>query len=293
MSPQNPRVVSLVEEYGGRIKDPAKVILRLAKGLIRQERGSLTARTKVPIRPEELAPKLGARIEESQTLGADAGLRKEGDEWVVLVSDRLEKGRRNFAAFHEMSHVFFARAVEKRRPFLSRAEAQRIRDHYIEEEKLCNLAAGELLFPKEVFADRMTAESPSWRLIYGLASAFEGSVDAALRRFLDLYEGHLVMESWIRQDERYLRRITFRTASMEWLFGKKGQREEQPHPAVVEAFRSGKGGSGQVRLFVQGSFQPFKVTTRCVRRKQGDGQEVQTILAPLPPEESQRELALS
>jgi Zn-dependent peptidase ImmA (M78 family) len=99
-----------------------------------------------PFDPYVYANALGIRVLEAEGMVADGILRRlQGKFEVMLRKDRSEV-RKNFTLAHEIAHTFFYDEMEEF------GEKYRSSSNYDrEEEHLCDLAAAELLMPKEFY----------------------------------------------------------------------------------------------------------------------------------------------
>jgi hypothetical protein len=106
----------------------------------------------------------------------------DGDFIIELRKDR-PYGRTNFTCAHELAHTFFYESVPS---IKYRAVASSQPHHDPEEERLCNIAAAELLMPSDVFRRISRDYSASPESLQAIAQMFESSLTATAVRLLNL-----------------------------------------------------------------------------------------------------------
>lgn len=136
---------ALKEIYGSSFKSAAALFISKAKEL-RVETGV----TGPPFDPRRYAEAMGIRVEEKDDIALD-GLLKRGDkkEFVVHLKRSAHPLRKNFTLAHELAHTFFYDdLLEFSERFRGRTD---LASYDVHEERLCDLAAAELLMPSLEF----------------------------------------------------------------------------------------------------------------------------------------------
>jgi hypothetical protein len=122
----------------------------------------------------------------------------DGDFIIELRKDR-PYGRTNFTCAHELGHTFFYESV----PSIKYRTATSSQPHYDpEEERLCNVAAAELLMPSDVFRKISRDYSPSPQSLHLIAQTFESSLMATIVRLLSLRVWDSKFICWQMKDGR-------------------------------------------------------------------------------------------
>lgn len=129
----------LVERIYGS-KSPVVTFVRRAKEVCREAKIAGP-----PFDPRAYASALGITIEERGDMSLDGLLRRVDNNFVIQVKKAAGEHRKNFTIAHEIAHTFFYES-------LLRAESFRGHEgHDPEEERLCDIAAAELLMPYSTF----------------------------------------------------------------------------------------------------------------------------------------------
>lgn len=106
----------------------------------------------------------------------------DGDFVIELRKDRPYE-RTNFTCAHELGHTFFYESV----PSIKYRTVTSSQPHHDpEEERLCNMAAAEMLMPSEIFRKISQDYSPSPQSLELIAQTFESSLVATVVRLLNL-----------------------------------------------------------------------------------------------------------
>jgi IrrE N-terminal-like domain len=106
----------------------------------------------------------------------------DGDFVIELRKDRPYE-RTNFTCAHELGHTFFYESV----PLIKYRTVTSSQPHHDpEEERLCNVAAAELLMPSDVFRKISRDYPPSPQSLQLIAQTFESSLIATVVRLLNL-----------------------------------------------------------------------------------------------------------
>jgi len=122
-------------------KSPATLFITRARQLFRESRP-----VGPPFDPREYADALGIRVTE-EDLGVDGILQCGANrKFRIILNSKSNERRKNFTLAHEIAHTFFYFDLHEF------GEKYRGSDNYDkEEERLCNLAAAELLMPFSCF----------------------------------------------------------------------------------------------------------------------------------------------
>lgn len=232
----------------------------------------------LPIRPDLFQERFRvAEFRVSPTLPTSGMLTEAGGRYIVHVKS-ASSGRRNFTSFHELAHVYFVEAVDSVLPGLHRHERNEINS---EEERLCNIAASEFLLPHDLFRNSTQDEQLTWPLIRRIASEFDASLEATLRRLDELYLGAALVTRWSHVENAFREQTIVATGSL------RQHRLRTPRvgaaPAYVIRAFEGAQENAPSRLFVDGQYQTTNVET--LRQQQGEKASVVT-LTTLPSRDS-------
>jgi len=188
------------------------LIIERARQLVNQlveQRGH----DKPPFLPEELARLQGIkRIEKADLGGTSAVLLRFHDGYVIKVNQNHNLARQNFSCAHEIGHILFSELKLRRyirsieyRTFNPGGERE-ARTRTI--ERLCNVAATELLMPEFVFRKYLSGFSVSISSIERLADIFRVSIQATARRIAEASVEpclSLLWQPWPRSKPKGLR----------------------------------------------------------------------------------------
>ena len=153
--------------------DPEEAMRRHARALA-AEQGDCS----VPVRLAAFFMWAGVRKVKVEEMPLEGALRRLPDERfdIVVRADRAPT-RQRFSIAHELGHVLFHRHAPK-------AKAKQIagrKSAPVEEERLCNIAAEELLMPAAIVEQALGAAEGARRVLY-LARECEVSIEAAMVR---------------------------------------------------------------------------------------------------------------
>lgn len=246
MASKNPRVSALVARFGSRsLRSPKAIIRRLAERTLKE---ASFRHEPPPVDPVAVARARGiSAVQEVDNIPADAVLKRVDGNLVICVSRRAPRVRRNFSILHEVGHTFFAEAARDL-PLLNEAQQEGLRKHYGEEERLCDLAAVELLLPRSAFGNALRqVEELDWKAIRGLAERFQASAEATLRRIGEVSRASLSVERWTEtpdnewqyqtlvcsRDLRQLLAASDRTLSRALLHRALAERSLLPHALTI------------------------------------------------------------
>jgi hypothetical protein len=164
-----------------------------------------------------------------------------GERLIVQVRQGDSRGRQRFTGFHEIGHTFF--------PGFSRKTQYRcdppITHHSPSDiETMCDLAAGELLFPREQFARDLTDKPFGLDTVEFLASDYDASIEATANRLAALWPEEtllLVLEPGRRKGETDIDanparlRVKYARPSGDWPFVPSNKSAPDDSP-LVRAF---------------------------------------------------------
>ncbi len=156
---------------------------------------------KPPFLPQEYAAALDVRKIETTNLANASGLLLQlAQGYIIRLNEKDSEVRRNFSCCHEMGHILFrnlalddyVRQIEYRTYNPPVRDRQRARTR----ERLCDVAATELLMPSGVFKAHLHTLGLGVDSIAPLASAFKVSVQAAAIRVAELASEHCLALLW-------------------------------------------------------------------------------------------------
>ena len=140
-----------------------------------------------PFCPKILAGLFGIRCKEvDHDIGSEGRilLYPDGRPWIEYRSGRT-KERQRFTVFHELAHTFFPDFCELVPHAYQRAGA----DPEDEFEKLCDIAASEMLLPIAEFRGHSYGlPVVCCEAIQKLSALYQASPDATIRRFVEIHE---------------------------------------------------------------------------------------------------------
>jgi hypothetical protein len=133
----------------------------------------------------EVRERLGIRsITYPANLPIDGRVYFANGSYAIEINGSRPAGRRRFTLAHEIAHIFFMSGLK---------EASYRTDHSVgassdndEEERLCDIAAAEMLMPEQRYRDAVNALGPSCKTIRLLAQRYDVSLSAAARRFCEV-----------------------------------------------------------------------------------------------------------
>ncbi len=144
-------------------------------------------REEPPFLAEELAPLQGIKEIVKTDLGdVDALLIRHQDGYIIKINENHHPVRQNFSCAHEIGHTFLH---ELNRPLgVDYDEFRQTESNVVgrETERLCNIAAAELLMPENIFKKYLTGFGLSVSSIERLAHTFKVSIQAAAIRIAEV-----------------------------------------------------------------------------------------------------------
>ena len=157
---------------------------------------------KAPFLPEEFARLQGIKKIVKADLGkTSAILLRLSDGYVIKVNENHHTVRRNFSCAHEIGHILFSElkleryihSIEYRDFNPSKTVEVRARSR----ERLCDVAATELLMPEFVFRKYLSSFGLSISSIEHLANVFKVSVEAAAMRIAEVSVEPCIALKWL------------------------------------------------------------------------------------------------
>ncbi len=156
---------------------------------------------KPPFLPEEFARLQGVkRIVKTELGETSAVLLRFPDGYAIKVNEKHHPVRQNFSVAHEIGHILFSElklehyinSIEYR-TFNPQAKA---RTREKARERLCDIAATELLMPEQVFKKYLTNFGLSVNSIEPLAHIFRTSIQATAFRIAEVNSDPCLMLMW-------------------------------------------------------------------------------------------------
>ncbi len=158
--------------------------------------------SQMPVRLSALFEWAGIRRVRLEPTLLEGGLLalKDGRFDVILREGRARR-RQRFTLAHEIGHLFFCRFA----PHAKEAQRRETRCAPMEEERLCNVAAEELLMPQAVVDanTRALAWRDAARVIISVSETCDVSIEAALVRLAPSYPGSGELRLWEHDDGRW------------------------------------------------------------------------------------------
>lgn len=180
----HPHIIAVMEEMD--TEDPFDAVRKKALGVAEQYYQLFSEPP--PFNMKALASVRGLRwSDDDPRYSADSEIAPEADGRVVLrVNKSRPLGRQRFSIGHEVGHTLFPEyeTAVRCRMALDRSWA----DSGDLLETLCDVAASELVFPQPWFSDRVSTLSLSAVSLALLATDYQASRDATVRRYVELSE---------------------------------------------------------------------------------------------------------
>lgn len=186
-----PLALGLVAAVPGAV-DPVDAILRHAQLLVIE-----SGISEPPFDPRMYAELRNVVSIVERDLGVDGRLLPLGTEFMIELRRDRARERKNFTCAHELGHTFFYESVPRIKYRQSRSSSPRFDQ---EEEKLCNIAAAELLMPTEVFRKVANDFSPSVSSLLRIAGIFVASLTATAIRVCSLTRWNATFILWTRSE---------------------------------------------------------------------------------------------
>lgn len=165
--------------------------------------------SKPPFLPEEIAPLLGIRGIIKADLGeTSAVLLRFRDGPIIKVNQNHYQNKCNFSCAHEIGHILFDElglepyiaGIEYRGTFDPQGQAFAYSNA---KERLCDIAARELLMPEAIFKDHLLGFGLSVSSIPLLSKAFKASIHAVALRIEEVCpESCVILQCQLRKKRR-------------------------------------------------------------------------------------------
>ncbi|MBV9927523.1 MAG: ImmA/IrrE family metallo-endopeptidase [Acidobacteria bacterium] len=187
-------------------------------------------------------------------------LLPQGRDFVIELRKDRPRERQNFTCAHELGHTFFYDSV----PTIKYRSLASVEPHHDEqEEKLCNIAAAELLMPATIFSKIANDFLPSPQSLQEIARTFETSLTATVLRLhgLKLWDatfilwkrrGSALTAAWIARPNRGL------TYFPPLAVG------DADSSGIYDALRNGKTTVGEEWLTFQNQYRRCHVISACM-----------------------------
>lgn len=184
------------------LEDVTNFMIQRAKKLV-NELIKRRGQEEPPFLAEELAPLQGIKKIEKTDLKTDHGeldalLLRQADGYIMKVNANHHPVRQNFSCAHEIGHTFLH---ELNRPLsLDNDEFRGAKSNAVgrAKERLCDIAAAELLMPEPVFERYLAGFGVSVNSIERLAYTFRVSIPAAAIRVAEVNMEPCVAILWKR-----------------------------------------------------------------------------------------------
>ncbi len=159
-------------------KTPIEAVIFHAEMLLME-----SGMTEPPFSPTIYAPLRSVKEVLYKDLKIDGRLIPYEDGFIIELRKDRPKERINFTFAHELAHTFFYEAVPSVK-FRTNAPDHPQQDE--DEERLCNIAASELLMPTPIFSKVIEEFSPSPQSLKEVSQLFETSLTATLVKLQSL-----------------------------------------------------------------------------------------------------------
>ena len=140
--------------------------------------------TEPPFSPTIYAPLRSVKKVLYKDLKIDGRLIPYEDGFIIELRKDRPIERINFTFAHELAHTFFHEAIPSIKYRSNTANHPQHDDE--DEERLCNIAASELLMPTQIFSKIVKDFSPSPESLQKISQTFETSLTATLVKLLSL-----------------------------------------------------------------------------------------------------------
>jgi len=174
-------------------EDPVAAVLWHARRLIAE-----SGIVEPPFRPASFASLRRVKKIVYKTMQVEGCLIPCDRDFIIELRKDRPHERINFTCAHELGHTFFYESVPS---IKYRTVASSQPHHDPEEERLCNVAAAELLMPADVFRKISQDYSPSPQSLQLIARTFESSLTATVVRLLNLKVWDSKFICWQMKDD--------------------------------------------------------------------------------------------
>jgi Zn-dependent peptidase ImmA (M78 family) len=175
-------------------KSPIEAVLFHAEMLIVE-----SGMAEPPFSPEVYAPLRNVKQVLYKDMKIDGRLIPSNNDFIVELRKDRSAERINFTFAHELAHTFFYESVPS---IKCRTLETNYPEYDEEEEKLCDIAASELLMPASVFSKIVKDFSPSPHALKRISQLFKTSLQATLVKLqiLGLWNANFVL--WKFKNEK-------------------------------------------------------------------------------------------
>jgi Zn-dependent peptidase ImmA (M78 family) len=145
-----------------------------------------------PFSPEVYAPLRSVKQVLYRDMKIDGRLIPSNNDFIIELRKDRSTERINFTFAHELAHTFFYESVPS---IKYRTLETNYSEYDEEEEKLCDIAASELLMPAPVFSKIVKDFSPSPQALKRISQLFKTSLQATLIKLqtLNLWNASFVL----------------------------------------------------------------------------------------------------
>jgi Zn-dependent peptidase ImmA (M78 family) len=243
------------------LADATSFIIKRARALIAQLI-ELRQREEPPFLAKELAPLLGVGNVIHADLGEEDGmLLRLTNGYVIQVNANHHDVRQNFSCAHEIGHIILDEFMQERSS--SRIDFRRQAGEIERaKERLCNIAAAELLMPGPVFSKYLAGLGLSIDSVERLARIFKVSVPASAIRVKEISKERCLVIRWKRWQKSKSKGFI-----QDWT-GEPARRTYVRDPsALLKAYES----DDTVKSFKR--FDIDNISKRCLMESKGFGHE--------------------
>jgi len=205
-------------EYTG-LANPIMAIRKLSGDLVIE-----SGQTQPPYGYEAYAREMKADIAlEDYNIGCDGRVFPFGGGYLIELYSKQSRPRLRFCCCHEIGHIFFMSIIGSRLCKVPPRVDYRIDllTEVSEEERLCNIAASELLMPFRIFKEESSSRDPGIKSIKELADTFGVSFLASAIRILETGVWKCIAIVWLLKDREwpwYGFRVYWAATSRKWKF---------------------------------------------------------------------------
>lgn len=181
-------VLRLIKESGLPGEQPEETIARKARELVAQ--GKRLGWTGPPFDVRLLATILGIRTKESSAILAEAQIIPLGGQFELIFRTDVAPTRLSFTFAHEIGHTLFpdcGAMIHERNFSRDKFDPER------QVEKLCDIAAAQILMPAPYFENDLRKLGGGLRAVDGLAIKYNASREAIARRIPSGLESHCAL----------------------------------------------------------------------------------------------------
>lgn len=227
-------------------KNPVEAVLFHAQMLLIE-----SGMTEPPFSPSVYAPLRNVKDVLYKDMKIDGRLIPSADGFIIELRKDRPKERINFTFAHELAHTFFYESVPS---IKYRSLENKYPQHDEDEEKLCNIAASELLMPTPLFSKIVKDFLPSPESLQKIARIFETSLTATLVKIhsLKLWNASFVL--WKFRDEKLEPEWLVRP-NCSLLFNPKFELVNSKATSIYRTFLRGETLSNQEWFCLDGGFK--------------------------------------